>query len=804
VVYEQERKKILAVDDNSAYLTICKKILKKFYDVYTVLSAEQMFDLLKQIKPDLILLDVLMPVMNGYEAARKLKSIEEFREIPVIFLTGIHDVQNEIEGFNIGAADYIHKPFNNSLLLQRIRTHLTLIDNQKHLETAMEEAKKAGNAKNEFLSRMSHEIRTPLNAVIGMLYIAKNTDDIEKIKNCIDKADAASSRLLSIINDILDMSKIEAHKLSILFSEFDFEKTLMNITNVINIRAEEKRQNFAVRLNSNVPISIISDELRLSQVITNLLSNAVKFTPEEGTVIVSVECTSENGDEAALKIEVEDTGIGISEEHKNRLFELFEQADADISDKYGGTGLGLAISKRIIDLMGGKISVESELGKGAKFTVTVNVKKGREKSWVDYGSNIKRSGRRILVIDGSKETRECFGHITDAIHMPCDAAENADEALKKIEAAGDKPYNIFFIDRDAGGVALASKIKRAAGDEAAIVLLTRTDWNDVEKDALNAGVRYFLPKPVFPSSLIDVIGSCTGEGANVGRGSGAFEPSAREGGYNFKNHTVLAVEDIEINREILSAMLENTGIAIDYAENGRIAVSMYEANPDKYSLVLMDVHMPEMDGYEATRAIRALNTAKAKFVPIVAMTANVFREDVDACLEAGMDDHIAKPIDPDILLEKIKKYKDALRLEPDKPEYDIAWNDALLTGNELVDGQHRHVFEILKDLIAACEDDTATPKLKETLAILADFTETHFKDEEDLQLRYNYPGYAKHKRIHEEFKDTISDIIYRFKENGSSRQLSGEVSRVVVRWMIGHIRSEDKRLCKYIQSVLDS
>jgi len=801
VVYEQERKKILAVDDNSAYLTICKKILKKFYDVYTVLSAEQMFDLLKQIKPDLILLDVLMPVMNGYEAAKKLKSIEEYKEIPVIFLTGIHDVQNEIEGFNIGAADYIHKPFNNSLLLQRIKTHLTLIDNQKHLEIAMEEAKKAGNAKSEFLSRMSHEIRTPLNAVIGMIYIAKNTDDIEKIKSCLDKADSASSQLLSIINDILDMSKIEANKLALLYGEFDFEKTLINITNVISVRAEEKRQNFVVRLNSNVPISIISDELRLSQVITNLLSNAVKFTPEHGTVIITADCVGETDDEAVLKIEVEDTGIGISEEHKKRLFELFEQADADISHKYGGTGLGLAISKRIIDLMGGSIGVESELDKGAKFIVTFTVKKGREKSWIDYGANIKRSGKRMLLVEGSKEARDYFRYVADSIHMPCDAVASVDEALKKIETAADKPYSILFVDHSVCGIESVKRIKNTVGDQAVIILLMQTDWNDIEKDAVKAGVRYFLTKPVFPSALIDIIGNCTGDAAHIGRGAG-FEP--HESGYNFKNHTVLAVEDIEINREILTAMLEDTGITIDYAENGREAVSKFSRNPDKYSLVLMDVHMPEMDGYEATRAIRALDTAKAKFIPIVAMTANVFREDVDACLEAGMDDHIAKPIDPDILLEKIKKYKDVPRLEPDKPEYDIAWDDGLLTGNELVDGQHRQVFDILKDIVDACKDDTATPRLKETLAVLADYTETHFKDEEDLMLRYNYPGYAKHKRIHEEFKDTISDIIYRFKENGSSRQLSGEVSRVVVRWMVGHIRSEDKRLCKYIRSVLDS
>jgi len=788
VVNEHERKIVLAVDDNSAYLTICKKVLKKFYDVYTVLSAQQMFDLLKQIKPDLILLDVLMPVMNGYEAARILKANEEFSEIPIIFLTGIHDVQNEIEGFNIGAADYIHKPFNNSLLLQRIKTHLTLIENQKSLEAAVAEAKKADEAKSEFLSRMSHEIRTPLNAVIGMIYIAKNTSDTEKIKNCLDKADTASAQLLSIINDILDMSKIEANNLDLSYSEFDFEKTLMNIANVISARALEKNQDFVVKLNGNMPVSIISDELRLSQVITNLLSNAVKFTPENGTVVLTVGCGGniEKDGEFQMRAEVSDTGIGISEEQQKRLFDLFEQADRDISRKYGGTGLGLAISKRIIDLMGGKIWIESEAGKGAKFIFTVNVKKGREKSWIEYGVNLKKSGCRILLAERSKETRDYFLHIAESVGLTCDTADNYDDIARKIKNGAG--YDAFFVDSEI----LAERIGETA-ENPNVILLSNNG-----REAEESGIKRVMTKPVFPTALIDVISGC------VGGNTGSELRDNKK--YDFKGLVILAAEDIEINREILTALLEKTGAAAEYAEDGREAVEMFKRNPEKYSLILMDVHMPEMDGYEATRAIRAMPLARAKYIPIVAMTANVFREDIEACLESGMDDHLAKPIDPDLLFEKIMKYKDSPRLGADGAditEYDAQWDDSLSVGDAKADEQHKQLFEILNKLVHACNNGNDPENLAETLAFLTDNTITHFNDEEALQLRYNYPGYAAHRRMHEDFKDIVSDIVFRYRENGSSAQLCGEVNRVIVRWLIGHIRGEDRRLSRYIQSVLD-
>ncbi|WP_461256572.1 ATP-binding response regulator, partial [Treponema sp. R80B11-R83G3] len=392
-----ERKIIIAVDDNLENLNALKNTLKDIYRVYPIPSALEMFDLLQHIQPDLILLDVEMPEMNGYEAITKLKGDEKYHEIPIIFLTSMSDEQSEMEGLKLGAVDYIHKPFVTPLLLQRIKTHLSLMEQQnmildrnKEIEELLEiktkevslreaaelEAQNASRAKGEFLSHMSHEIRSPLNAVIGMINIATDTNDVQTIKRYLEKAGNASKYVLGVINDILDMSKIEANKLELSFDDFNFGRMLSNIIDVTSVRAQEKHQQLIVNLNTNVPQFVISDELRLSQVITNLMTNAIKFTPENGKVELNAEKLDEQNDEITIKVEVADSGIGISPEQQKKLFTSYNQADSSITKNFGGTGLGLAISKRIVELMGGKIWIESELGKGSKFIFTIKAKKG--------------------------------------------------------------------------------------------------------------------------------------------------------------------------------------------------------------------------------------------------------------------------------------------------------------------------------------------------------------------------------------------------------------------------------------------
>jgi CheY-like chemotaxis protein/two-component sensor histidine kinase len=649
-----DRKKIIAVDDNAENLIAIKSTLKDLFDVYPSPSALKMFYLLEHIHPDLILLDIEMPEMDGYKAAEKLKSNDKFKDIPIMFLTSMDDALSEMEGLSLGAIDYIHKPFAAPLLLRRIQTHLALIDHQL-------EAQSASRAKGEFLSHMSHEIRTPLNAVIGMINIASGTEDIQKIKYCLEKAGSASRHLLNIINDILDMSKIEANKFELSYNEFNFEKMLIDIINVTNVRAEEKNLNFVVNLNVNVPSFIITDELRYTQVIMNLLTNAIKFTPENGTVVLSVEMIEESGDEITLRTTVSDSGIGITEEQQKRLFTSYNQADSSITKRFGGTGLGLVISKQIVEHMHGKIWIESRPNKGSKFIFTTKVKIGIGKIDMQLSSKLNKEDVRILAVDDSEESRVYFANIMDAFHLPCDIACSGSEALEMMRKAADKPYNLFFVDWQMpgmDGIELTKHIKKQTGDKSFVIMFSMADWSSIEKEAIAAGVKQFIPKPLFPSTLINAINDCI----EIKQVDAPYDPDgAEDGKYNFKGYSILAAEDVEINREILLTLLEDTGILIDFAENGMNAVSMFKENPDKYDLIFMDVNMPEMDGYEATQTIRALDLPQAKDICIIAMTANVFREDIERCLSAGMNDHVGKPIESEVLYKKLKKHLMPLR-----------------------------------------------------------------------------------------------------------------------------------------------
>jgi signal transduction histidine kinase/DNA-binding response OmpR family regulator len=540
---------------------------------------------------------------------------------------------------------------------------------EKERDAALTQAEQASQAKSIFLANMSHEIRTPMNAIIGMTTIAKLSQDIAKKEDCLKKIEDASNHLLGIINDILDMSKIEANKFELSFTDFNFEKMLQKVVNVINFRVDEKELEFSVFIDKHIPPCLYGDDQRLAQVITNLLSNAVKFTPEQGSVRLDAELEKEENRVCTLRISVADTGIGMTAEQRSRLFSSFEQADSSTSRKFGGTGLGLVISKRIVGMMGGDFRVESEPGKGSVFTFWVNLKRGKHPQKNLLAPGIGWKNIRVLAVDDAEDIREYFKEIAKEMGFSLQTASSGEEALELIEKKGS--YDIYFVDwkmPGMDGIELSRRIKERGG-VSVIIMISAAQWLAVEAEAKAAGVDKFLSKPLFPSTIADCINQCLGQ-----HNLAADDRPRPEITGDFAGKRILLAEDVDINREIVIALLEPLSLIIDSAENGAQAVELFIKDPEKYELIFMDVQMPEMDGYEATRRIRAFEEERRKSlglgfprgtpldsgarqeIPIIAMTANVFREDIEKCLASGMNGHVGKPLDLDEVLAILRIY----------------------------------------------------------------------------------------------------------------------------------------------------
>jgi len=498
---------------------------------------------------------------------------------------------------------------------------------------------------------MSHEIRTPLNAIIGMTTIGISAADLEKKDYSLNKINDASIHLLGIINDILDMSKIEANKYTLSNATFRLEEMVHRVINVINFRVEQKHQKLTVHIDPNTPYYLIGDDQRLAQVITNLLSNAVKFTAEEGSIHLEIMVEDEKDDMCTLLVVVSDTGIGISKEQQSRMFMSFEQAEASTSRRFGGTGLGLVISKTIVEMMGGDIWIESELGDGSviSFTVRLGFERNEHKKELVPRGNV--DDIKLLISDDDMVTRVFFEELSYVTSITCDIASSGEDALSKIEETPD--YNMFFVAgtlSDMTGIELARKIKSNNPNSKIVLIVSGVDWEEQRENALEAGVAAHISKPLFNSAVID----CVNE--QLFSDNLPSDTSDKNDQPDFEGHTILLVEDVDINREIVMALLEPTKLSIDSAVNGINAIEVFSANPEKYELIFMDLQMPEMDGITATENIRALDIQHAKDIPIVAMTANAFQEDIDNCLAAGMNGHLGKPLSYDMVIATLEKY----------------------------------------------------------------------------------------------------------------------------------------------------
>ena len=615
-----------------------------FSEVFTdyannFITEEYRADFLNFIKPETIREGLKNDLSLIYRYTVKRNDVESYEMIRIVGVKS-KDGGNYIQFIGVGFADI------------DAEMRETLAKNQA-LGDALKTAEEASKAKTAFLSSMSHEIRTPMNAIIGLDNLALNEPGISPTtRSYLEKINTSAQHLLSLINDILDMSRIESGRMSLRNEEFSFSKLVEQINTIFSGQCKEKNLEYNCHINGHMHEYYIGDATKIKQVLINILGNAVKFTPEGGTVDFIIDKTADFDNKTAVRFTIKDTGIGMNKDYLPKIFEAFSQEDMKATNKYGSSGLGMAITKSIVDMMNGKIEVDSEKGVGTTFTVTITLANSDKDDTPADDIEIKFNEMNVLIIDDDPIACDHAKMILEKMGIAAETVMNGKDAVEmvKLRHARREPYNLIIIDwqmPEMNGIETTKEIRKIIGNETAIILLTAYNWEDIMDEAISAGVDSFIAKPLFSGAVIDEFKKALQQ-KQIGNSDNVQKA-------DLKGRKILLAEDMPVNAEIMIMVLQMREIDAELAENGKIALEMFEKSPlNYYDAILMDMRMPEMDGLEATQKIRALAREDAKTVPIIALTANAFDEDVQRSLQAGMNAHLSKPVEPEVLFDTLE------------------------------------------------------------------------------------------------------------------------------------------------------